>query len=34
LIPQQTAGKEWTKGLNSSFALKLGFARNLEFMAF
>jgi hypothetical protein len=29
-----TAGQEWTNGLNSSFALKLRFTRNLEFMAF
>jgi hypothetical protein len=29
-----TAGQEWTNGLNSSFALKLDFTRNLEFMAF
>jgi hypothetical protein len=29
-----TAGPKWTNGLNSSFDLKLGFFRNLEFMAF
>jgi hypothetical protein len=29
-----TAGQEWTNSLNSSFALKLGFTKNLEFMAF
>jgi hypothetical protein len=29
-----TAGQEWTNGLISSFALKSGFTRNLEFMAF
>jgi hypothetical protein len=29
-----TAGQEWTNGLNSSLALKLGFTRNLEFMVF
>jgi hypothetical protein len=29
-----TAGQKWTNGLNSSFALKLGFIRNLEFTAF
>jgi hypothetical protein len=28
-----TAGQEWTNGLNSNFALKLGFTRNLVFTA-
>jgi hypothetical protein len=29
-----TTGLKWTKGLNSSFGLKFGYTRNLEFMAF
>jgi hypothetical protein len=29
-----TIGPKWTNGLISSFDLKLGFTRNLEFMAF
>jgi hypothetical protein len=29
-----TADQEWTNGLNSNFALKFGFTRNFEFMAF
>jgi hypothetical protein len=33
MIPQQQL-QDWTNGLNSSFALKLRFVRNLEFMAF